>query len=59
MRMSGLRKSHFINSLITECQRQKIPYDVNEIKNLSVAQLRKRVKQLKGDRYTIPNKKFQ
>jgi len=57
--MSGLRKSHFINSLITECQRQNIAYDIIEIKNLSVGQLRKRVKKLKGDRYTIANKKFQ
>lgn len=54
--MSGLRKSHFINSLISEYQRQNIPYDVKEIKNLSVGQLRKRVKKLKGDRYTFPDK---
>jgi len=57
--MSGLRKSHFINSLISECQRQNITYDIKEIKNLSVGQLRKRVKKLKGDRYTFPDKNSQ
>jgi len=51
--LTGIRKSNFIHSLIAECRRQEIDFDEKEISELSVSQLRKRVKELKGDKYVV------
>ena len=56
--MTGIRKSNFIHSLIAECRRQEIDFDEKEINELSIGQLRKQLKELKGDKYVICNKQW-